>query len=263
LLLLTTIGRRRLIQRGSGTAAARQPGKAKAALAVLLTLALSVVLDASPGLRTSAAAATTGNLVANGDLAAGSSAPDCFQYGSWGTSTSTSTFSADVPAGASGRSWVQTVTEYTSGDVKILPSDAAGCAPLWKPVRDTPSAPIPEHRDGGLGASLHDDTHQWMDVLDDDSDPGTQCHVADGEPAPAPAAGRRYATDLRLGARQHRNSVHDGLPHPADGSTASTHAARWARGDWALVDRELLDDGALQSQHLLTNGKILLAGRKR
>jgi hypothetical protein len=67
------------------------------------------------------------NLYANGDLSAGSPSPDCFMDGSWGTSTATSGFSTSVPTGATGRSWQTTITAYTSGDRKIMPSDTTGC----------------------------------------------------------------------------------------------------------------------------------------
>lgn len=73
------------------------------------------------------AAAPGVNLISNGDLSAGSPTPTCFINGGWGQRTVTAAVSTDVPAGATGRSWRIDQTAYTSGDSKLMPSDAAGC----------------------------------------------------------------------------------------------------------------------------------------
>lgn len=75
-----------------------------------------------------AAAPVNGNLIGNPSLADGAGFPDCFFDGSWGTMTHTGAFTNDVPTGRSGRSWVQTVSSYASGDAKIVPSEGPGCA---------------------------------------------------------------------------------------------------------------------------------------
>ncbi|WP_111765975.1 galactose oxidase-like domain-containing protein [Nakamurella deserti] len=72
--------------------------------------------------------AAAGNLVGNGDLAAGPNFPGCFFDGSWGTSRRQGALSADVPAGVSGRSYSLTVADHASGDAKIMQSADPGCA---------------------------------------------------------------------------------------------------------------------------------------
>ncbi|PPK97306.1 glucose/arabinose dehydrogenase [Kineococcus xinjiangensis] len=67
------------------------------------------------------------NLLANGNLATGSPLPTCFTFNRWGTLTASGTLSNDVPAGATGRSYAITVSGYSSGDAKLLPSPATGC----------------------------------------------------------------------------------------------------------------------------------------
>ncbi|MDP9407437.1 MAG: galactose oxidase early set domain-containing protein [Actinomycetota bacterium] len=54
--------------------------------------------------------------------------PDCFSDGSWGRSTRTAATSAELPPGATGRSWRIQVSDYIDGDAKLMPSDAPGCA---------------------------------------------------------------------------------------------------------------------------------------
>lgn len=73
--------------------------------------------------------APASNLVGNGNLATGTGMPTCFFDGSWGAGTRTGAVGTDVPAGATGRSYTLTVSSYSSGDAKIMPSDAANCAP--------------------------------------------------------------------------------------------------------------------------------------
>jgi hypothetical protein len=74
-------------------------------------------------------------LVSNGSLAAGAGLPTCFLQAGWGTHVSTSALGTDVPAGspAGARSMNITVSNYTSGDEKLIQSEATGCAPSVTP----------------------------------------------------------------------------------------------------------------------------------
>lgn len=81
---------------------------------------------------TPTATSTTSNLVANGNHITGANMPACWVEGSWGVHNRAAALSTtDVPAGspAGTRSFAYTVTNYQSGDAKIMASDAAGCAP--------------------------------------------------------------------------------------------------------------------------------------
>lgn len=69
---------------------------------------------------------TTG--VSNGTLETGTGTPDCFSAAGWGDHTLTQGFSTDTPS-ASGRSWRIAITNYVSGDRKLVPAERAGCAP--------------------------------------------------------------------------------------------------------------------------------------
>ncbi|WP_350004386.1 kelch motif-containing protein [Pseudarthrobacter sp. WHRI 8279] len=72
-----------------------------------------------------------GELVVNGTLAAGSPLPTCFAAAGWGTRDISQTLSPDTPttAPAGSRSWSITVSNYVSGDAKLLPSGTPACAP--------------------------------------------------------------------------------------------------------------------------------------
>lgn len=75
-----------------------------------------------------------GELVVNGNLATGSPLPDCFISAGWGSRTLTQALSADVPgtATAGSRSYSITVSNYVSGDAKLLQAETAACAPAVK-----------------------------------------------------------------------------------------------------------------------------------
>jgi peptidoglycan/xylan/chitin deacetylase (PgdA/CDA1 family) len=81
------------------------------------------------------AASRGGNMLANASLetySGGTSVPDCFQQGGFGTSTATWSKSSNAHSG----SWAQnvTITSYTSGDRKLVTSQAAGaCSPRVNP----------------------------------------------------------------------------------------------------------------------------------
>lgn len=84
-------------------------------------------LSASSTLSAAATAPAGTNLVSNGDLSAGTTAPSCFIDGGWGRRTVVAALSNDIPAGATGRSWRIEQSGYVDGDSKLMPSDAAGC----------------------------------------------------------------------------------------------------------------------------------------
>lgn len=75
----------------------------------------------------------TSELIVNGSLNQDGvgGAPACFQEARWGNHTTTSGLTADVPEGSpeGTRSYEFTVTGRTSGDAKLIQSEAAGCAP--------------------------------------------------------------------------------------------------------------------------------------
>ena len=71
--------------------------------------------------------------VPNADLAQGATVPACFQTAGFGVHTVHQGFSADIPAGTTGRSWRIELSGYMSGDRKLIPSEAAGCAPSVSP----------------------------------------------------------------------------------------------------------------------------------
>lgn len=74
-------------------------------------------------------------LVVNGSLAAGGATPTCFFTAGWGDRAAAGAIVADVPPGSAAgtRAMQYTVTGYASGDVKLLHSEAAGCAPSVVP----------------------------------------------------------------------------------------------------------------------------------
>ncbi len=74
-----------------------------------------------------------GELAVNGDLSAGDGVPTCFQPAGWGQSTTNQQLIDEVPAGSTGRSWRITMADHRSGDVKLLASEDAGCAPAVTP----------------------------------------------------------------------------------------------------------------------------------
>lgn len=77
----------------------------------------------------------TGELIVNGNLAAGGVSPSCFRTAGWGDHQVNSSFSADVPPNSpSGtRSFDINIASHVSGDAKLIQSDPAGCAPAVLP----------------------------------------------------------------------------------------------------------------------------------
>lgn len=77
---------------------------------------------------------SSGELVVNGNLATGSPMPDCFISAGWGSRTVAQALSTDVPATATpgSRSYAITVSNYVSGDVKLLQAETPACAPAVK-----------------------------------------------------------------------------------------------------------------------------------
>ncbi|MDI3329113.1 MAG: galactose oxidase early set domain-containing protein [Micrococcus sp.] len=75
-----------------------------------------------------------GELVTNGTLAEGSPVPTCFSMTGWGDRTASQGLSSDVPTTAAeeSRSWSVTLSNYVSGDAKLLPSESPACAPAVK-----------------------------------------------------------------------------------------------------------------------------------
>ena len=71
--------------------------------------------------------------VRNGTLADGIGVPTCFQTSGYGSHTVQQGMSADVPAGATGRSWRIQVDGYASGDRKLLQMQTPECAPTVTP----------------------------------------------------------------------------------------------------------------------------------
>ncbi|WP_254362883.1 galactose oxidase early set domain-containing protein [Pseudarthrobacter phenanthrenivorans] len=88
----------------------------------------------STGTTTPTPAPAGGELVVNGTLATGSPVPTCFTTTGWGNRTVSQALSTDIPATApaGSRSWSITVSNYVSGDAKLLPSETAACAPAVK-----------------------------------------------------------------------------------------------------------------------------------
>ena len=75
-----------------------------------------------------AAHAAAVELVVNGGLEQGTAAPNCFQTTGWGSNTMTQGFDTTDKHGGT-RSWNITLSNRTSGDRKLMLSDATGCAP--------------------------------------------------------------------------------------------------------------------------------------
>lgn len=75
------------------------------------------------------------NLVQNPDLAVGDPLPDCFVVAGWGEHQLDTALTTDVPedAGAGVRALTVTVSQHASGDAKLLPAEAPGCAPSVLP----------------------------------------------------------------------------------------------------------------------------------
>lgn len=117
--------------------AAKAAGAVVAGTAVVLTstgvTALPVPSAAVP--QVLAAPAEPEELIVNGSLAAGADLPECFFAAGWGDRTAQGSFSTDVPAGSpdGARSYALTVSNHISGDAKLLPSEASGCAPTVSP----------------------------------------------------------------------------------------------------------------------------------
>lgn len=76
-------------------------------------------------------AAATGQLVVNPGVELGTSVPNCFQRAGFGTNTSSAGFSTDAHSGT--RAWRMAMTARTTGDRKLLTSEAAGCSPAVTP----------------------------------------------------------------------------------------------------------------------------------
>ena len=94
---------------------------ARVAIGLIGALVLTVVVPVS-------SQAVVVNGVQNGDLSAGAgNAFDCFANGGWGTSTRTLT--AVTGRGNTGRAASLTLTNWASGDRKLLISQTTGCAP--------------------------------------------------------------------------------------------------------------------------------------
>lgn len=91
-------------------------------------LAAATVLSA-PSLPAGAAPV---ELLTNGGLEQGGATPTCFQYGGWGTHTQTAGVSTDTRTGT-GRSWRIQLSNYTSGDRKLMVSEQDGCAAAVTP----------------------------------------------------------------------------------------------------------------------------------
>lgn len=75
------------------------------------------------------------NLVANPNLATGTGTPRCFTLAGWGESTSHAAITTSAPAGSptGTRSYRITMANRVSGDLKLIPSASAGCAPVVSP----------------------------------------------------------------------------------------------------------------------------------
>ncbi|WP_246858539.1 galactose oxidase early set domain-containing protein [Citricoccus sp. SGAir0253] len=75
-----------------------------------------------------------GELVTNGTLATGSPVPECFTATGWGARTVSQGLSTDIPttAPAGSRSWSITMSDYSSGDAKLVQSETPACAPAVK-----------------------------------------------------------------------------------------------------------------------------------
>ena len=71
--------------------------------------------------------------VRNGNLAAGDAVPTCFQPAGFGNHTVQQGVSAEVPPGATGRSWRIQIDGYVSGDRKLIPMQTPDCAPAVTP----------------------------------------------------------------------------------------------------------------------------------
>ena len=72
-----------------------------------------------------------GELVVNGTLAQGQGTPTCFLAAGWGEHTVTRELSDDVPEGSAQgtRSYLQRMSNYVSGDAKLIQAEQDGCAP--------------------------------------------------------------------------------------------------------------------------------------
>ena len=70
-------------------------------------------------------------LVPNGDLVAGTTTPDCWQLASWGEHTTEAGRVDDSGLGAP--AYRIEIGQRTSGDAKLLTSEAAGCSPTVTP----------------------------------------------------------------------------------------------------------------------------------
>ena len=109
----------------SATASRRRVGRGTGLAALLLLLALVPLAVGSAPLAQAAAV----NLVGNGNLATGTGMPGCFFDASWGTNTRQGAITTDMPQGVTGRSYTMTVSNYSSGDAKIMSTADSGCAP--------------------------------------------------------------------------------------------------------------------------------------
>ena len=102
---------------------------------VSLAASGTLVTDDYSLISTGADPAPNPELVVNGTLATGASTPTCFMTAGWGQATVAPAIVAAVPAGspAGSRSMRFTVSGYVSGDVKLIQSEATGCAPTVTP----------------------------------------------------------------------------------------------------------------------------------
>jgi hypothetical protein len=71
-------------------------------------------------------------LVTNGTLEAGGTMPTCFQFGGWGTHSWSHGVSTDTPTGT-GRSYKIQLSNYASGDRKLMVAETDACAAAVDP----------------------------------------------------------------------------------------------------------------------------------
>ncbi len=205
-------------------------------------------------------------LIVNGTLAAGATTPNCFFTAGWGTRNVAASIGAAVPAGSAAgtRSMTYAVTGYQSGDVKLLPAEAIGCAPAVV-VGQKYSVSVDYRSTGtahGLTAFQHT-TAGWSYWTELKTLPGSAGWVTAKADLPAiPAGVDRISFGISLASNGTLSTTNYSMkatapPIPTPTPTPTPPAGNPAAiGSWSVLDVQM----PIRALHttLLYDGRLLL-----
>ena len=207
------------------------------------------------------------NLIVNPDLAAGAGVPDCFTLTGWGDHTSTSAITADAPASApaGARSYTIALDDRESGDLKLLQSEALGCAPTVTPGAqyDVSVAYRSTSPANGITAFQHTATgwSYWTEVRELPATTGWETATATLPAVPAGvdriSFGISVAADGELATTSYSLVEAGTGPQPTPEPTPTDPTGDPAAiGAWTVLENEM----PIRALHttLLHDGRVLL-----